>query len=240
MGFKSAGLGDYQANKPFSYYMRRKERPTKRRQGILYVPGLTGDALSWEADSIIEATWKACAEYRYRLFTINEEIQWGNSAMMTKLDNAYAWCRANLGFRTRVHLFGTSGGGPAILNWARANPTLVASIVGIVPAIDIQDIDDNNLTAVLGLPAATYGPHVAYGGARPPDANNPADNTSGFSGIPMLIHYGISDPICRPGPATTFINATGCESVALPGGHSSVGVSPTTILNFFTRYARRP
>lgn len=240
MAYQTAGLGDYQAVKPHSVLARRKERLTKTRQGIMYVPGLTGDSLAWKAGPEVYQVWKACADYRFRLMSISEEIQWGNDAILTKMTNAYAWGRANLGWRTRIHLFCASGGGAAVLNWARANPTLVASVVAIIPAIDLQDIDDNNLTDVIGLPNATYGPHVAYGGSRPPDANNPADNAASYTSIPMLIFYGATDPICRPTPAQTFINASGCYSVRLPGGHSSTGVVADDVVQFFRGYARRP
>lgn len=236
MAYQSAGFTTI----PYSFYARKKERLAKRRQGILYVPGLTGTVYSWRDGAEVKATWKACAEHRFRLLSIAESIKWGNSIILAQLDIAYALARDSFGFRERVHLFCASGGGAAVFNWAAANRDKVASVAAVIPALDIQDIHDHQRTAAIGLPDATFGPKVAYANARPPDASNPASNPTDYAGLPMLIYYGATDPVCVPAAAEAFGAATGATLVELPGGHSSVGMGAGDVRDFFASHANHP
>ena len=140
--------------------------------------------------------------------------RWGNAAMRTAISTLRTNAQVSLFASGKVHLLGISAGATAAFNWAKANPSLVQSILGVVPAIDIQDIHTNNRGGFAAEIA------TAYGGA-PADADNPADNAATFASIPHKLLYATDDPICTAAAVTAFAAASGAKLHSLGAiGHT--------------------
>lgn len=158
-------------------------------------------------------------------------IAWGNSNAPTAMDGTLTTLINTSKVRSdKVVLLGQSMGAATVLNWAYNNPTKVAAIVLHVPAVDLQDIIDNNR---LGL-----GPSVttAYGG-NPPAAYNPAVNTATFAPMPMRIYYSTDDPVCVPAVVTPFGAATGADMVSLgANGHAITGIDLEDMADWIAQY----
>lgn len=239
----SRGTGLIQASRTHSIYHRRTARFSRQATGIIYVPGLTGNELSWDPTYGTEVgqSWRACAEYRFRICSMEELIEWGNDTIQQRITDLYTYAQANWGYSpNRVHLFAASGGTPTVLNWARHNQSLVASIALVIPAVDPQSIENNKAVELIWGAGSnsTYGPNVAYGGSPTiPDAYNPTKNAGEYGGIPIRIWYSPNDQIIIPSTVTTFAAASGAGLTLLPTqtglGHSSVGMKAGDVLSFF-------
>jgi pimeloyl-ACP methyl ester carboxylesterase len=231
-----------------SIYRRARDRP---RWGILYMPGLTGTEMSWASDGAIVAgehtnlirdVFEACGRRRLYLASVEELIEWGNDDAIDRVDSLYTETIAQKGFKDgAVHLFFASGGAPMALNWALQHPDQVRSCVGVIPAVDAQDIYDHNRTDAVGLPHATYGPQVAYGGSRPPDDHVPARNAAGYAGMTGRLYYSPNDTVIIPSTVTSFCATAGWEAIALPAqagsGHGAAGLPIEDIANFFLAHS---
>lgn len=154
---------------------------------------------------------------------------WGNTTGQQRVTDLWDWLLADISPSPRTDkplLFGTSMGGLVMLNWARANPTLVAGLYLQIPAVNPADIHDNNR----GGYASSI--ETAYGGSGSYAANvggfNPSAHASDYTSIAsnMLIHYSGDDPICVPSEVTAFASATGATAVNI--GNAGHGVSTLT------------
>jgi predicted alpha/beta hydrolase family esterase len=130
---------------------------------------------------------------------------WGNSTVRTNLDTLNASI-ADLVDTGSVHLFGASAGGTAVLNWAKANATLVRSIALVIPCVNVQGVHAENRG---GFAAEVT---TAYGGA-PPDAENPLDFAADLSGIPIKMWVSETDTITTMAESKAFAEASGAELV---------------------------
>jgi pimeloyl-ACP methyl ester carboxylesterase len=155
----------------------------------------------------------------------------------------------------KVHLIGGSGGATDAINYARANPTLVASMYLIAPLVDVEDFYSNWLnggangaTGSSGVTTAeinkAYNAGVDDGGtaylaAMP--SHNPirSGNQAALSTIPMKLPYSDNDPFIPVSKVTAYadlVNAAGGNAVAYSQGavgHSGTGVDPQDVVSFF-------
>lgn len=154
---------------------------------------------------------------------------WGNATAQGRVSSLRTYGQSTWGFAAgTVDLIGFSMGTAAVLNWAKANPTLVGKIALILPAVDVQDIHANNR----GNHAATIA--TAWGGSAPSDANNPADNTADLSAFDHAIWYSTDDPVCVQSVVTTYGTAVGAEMHSLGAvGHTSTGINSDEVVDFF-------
>lgn len=140
--------------------------------------------------------------------------RWGNAAMRADMATIRSNAIAAMAADEPAHVIGFSAGVTAAYNYAKANPTHVASLVGILPCVNIQRIHSADLG---GFAAEIAG---AYGGA-PADADNPADNAATFASIPQLLIYSTNDSIAEASEVTSFAAASGAELVSMGAiGHS--------------------
>lgn len=205
---------------------------SESRLGIVF-QGLAGADYLYATSPYHEVGYEL-AEYGIPLINAQYGVtaQWGNATALSRMDDARTYANAALLPRTdKVVLVGQSKGGTAVLNWAKANPTLVAAIALFVPAVDIQDIYTNNR----GGNQSSIS--TAYGGA-PPDASNPADNTSSFTSFPIKIWYSTNDTTCTPETITAFASATGAELSSMGDvDHADWPVYPENeVLQFLAPY----
>lgn len=112
----------------------------------------------------------------------------------------------------KVHLIAGSGGFAAASLWANANPTLVSSIVGMAPLVDLEDFytnrTDATITAVEVNKAYNAGVDdggTAYQAAKV--AHNPTKNVASLTGIPIKLWYSTDDPYIAPSTVTAYQTA---------------------------------
>lgn len=185
-----------------------------RSTGAVVLFGATGTRDSWFA-------WDAAA-YELREITgrgipvasIGTLDYWGNATIRSNISTLVTNAQATHFKSGKVHLLGASAGGLSVLNWAKANPTLVQSIVLLIPVVDVQAVHSENRS---GFASAI---NTAHGGA-PPDADNPADYAADLSGVPIKLFYSTNDPVTTEAESLAFIAASGAEGVSMGAqGHS--------------------
>lgn len=166
---------------------------------------------------------------------------WGDDAAQTKLSDAYSFATTTLGAKSgKVLLGGWSMGVLAVLNWARANPSKVAAIACVLPAVDLVDLHDNNRAGFKAEIESTYGlgsvPSVA--GNATIAAHDPAQNTGAYIGVPIKLWYSSDDSVVIPSVVTTFASNTGAQTQSLGAvGHTLTSVDENQVLAFLGQYA---
>lgn len=157
----------------------------------------------------------------------------------------------------KVHLIGASGGATAAINYARANPTLVASMYLVVPCVDTENYYTNYTNGGANGTGVVVGPtqaeiHKAFNGgvddggtaylaAMP--ASNPAraGNQAALAGIPMTLAYSTTDPFFPVATITSYaaaVNAAGGSATAVSQGavgHTADGINSDDVALFFNR-----
>jgi hypothetical protein len=130
-------------------------------------------------------------------------------------------------------------GNLSAMAYARANPTQVAAIAGVIPALDLNDIHANNRGG------AAAGVNTAYGGAYVQATHGPTHNPVTYAAtlpasLPIAIWTASDDPLCVPATTTTFMTArpgTGNNSVgALGHSEASVAAAATGVVAFIEEY----
>lgn len=168
---------------------------------------------------------------------------WGNDTAQARIDDGWAWIKANLPCATdKVLLVGDSMGGLDLLNWAHAHPSAVAGIALCFSVFDLADVHDNNYSPSF-YPSGTKAPiETAYGGLAGYQAAEPTHNPNrhpgDFSGIPIFIQYSSNDPICMPSITESFGAACGAtmdnEGAVF---HGFGNISRSQIYNWLGQYA---
>jgi hypothetical protein len=156
---------------------------------------------------------------------------WGNLTARDRMTKMYNYIQTKSYVKKgKVFLMFGSMGGIVSMNWAAANPTKVAGIMGVIPVINPDDIQQYNRW--------NYGPeiHAAYGGTYVESVQGSTSNPhtmsamGKFEGIPMMFFYGLTDDLCLPSECEEF--AANCNAL---GG--SVNLIPINDGHTFTTYA---
>ena len=145
--------------------------------------------------------------------------QWGNATGISRMGSLHTYAKSRIYNSNTVVLAGVSMGAANVLNWAKANPTYPAAIALFCPALDMQDIWDNDRANLKAWITAAYG-------GRPPDASNPADNAASFSSIPICIWYSSTDTVILPAIVEAFAAAVGSNVELRDLGTGGHDVSP--------------
>lgn len=134
---------------------------------------------------------------------------WGNSTAQTMVSDAWSWVKSNYGAKSDACIVaGVSMGGALALNWARANPTLVKAILLFYPACNLGAIYNGTGAAANGASDL----NAAYGGSWTTNGGNaydPAQNASGYTGVPIYMGYSDADTVVGTANQTAFISAVG-------------------------------
>lgn len=155
--------------------------------------------------------------------------QWGNDTVQSGIGSSWGYLRTEKGAKAdKALLYGASMGGLCALNWARANPTLVAAVALLIPVVDLADMHDSNRGGYAASIEAAYTNLAGYTAAVA--AHNPAVHASDFASIPIKAWYSGNDPVALPGPVTSFVSGAGSASAVNMGnlGHSTVGAPAST------------
>lgn len=194
---------------------RLPRRPVVTNRPVLYCHENGGGAGSIAAQA---AYWEVIPD---RLRTVlaahdlGSATNWGNDAALTAL-TAFKATVAGAGYwsqarDSKVVLFGGSMGTVTALNWARANPTLVAAIVIGLPVVDAEDVRANNRGALQAPIEAAYTNNAGWQSARA--THNPIEYAASLSAIPMKLWYASDDTIALPANVLSFQALVGasCE-----------------------------
>ena len=195
-------------------------------RGVIYCHGAGGDATSCrdyarigELDVI-----NAVAE-RFPVLSIDAggAQAWGNSTAVARVGDAVTYLQGTLGAKSgTVLLIGASMGAVTALNYARANPTKVGCVVGIIPVIDLNDMVTNNRGSLAANINTAYG---TYSEATHGPTYNPANYAASLT-TPTRLYYASDDATAIPGAVTAFDTACSSATAASVGalGHTQAAI----------------
>lgn len=228
-----------------SYVANGSQRP------IIWGHGAGGSSTSLYADPTIAVVMNAVASrFPGVSHLLGGADTWGNDASIVKVTDSKTYAQGALGGKSgKVFLCGVSMGALTLLNWAKANPTLVAAFVGILPITNLVWIHDTG-----GFKAAT---EAAYGtgavasfvGNSTITAHDPIQTPASFAGFPMKLYYSNNDAIARPTDVTGFASAVngaggncttvnmGNSSQVIGPGHGLENIDPNDVVSFLGQYA---
>jgi hypothetical protein len=236
--FTRAEFGTYRANEWHCESLPRIYTPGKRLVVWCHEHGASG--LTWNAvrdaqgqSAIADAGLPAASA------DLAGPTSWGNDASVAAIDQLWTLMQTRWGVPAdKLLLFAGSMGNLTAFNYLRANPTKVAAIASILPAVDLGFIHDSNPEANAD-PAeieAAYGGLAAYTAALP--THSPKLHKAG--GVPIRIWYSTDDPIALPATALQFASDVGASTVSLGAvGHTfgGAGFDRSTIANWLRQYA---
>ena len=159
---------------------------------------------------------------------------WSNAIVLSRISTGRTYLQGTLGAKTgKIFLSGVSMGAGGALCWAAHNPTLIAAVFVIIPAIGLTDIYTNNRS---GLQSSI---NLAYGGTYSSTATDATytpssiqasrdvyymgiNSPSMFTSFPIIMWYGTADPTAIPanvtGFATSVNNAGGNVTIVADSG----------------------
>lgn len=258
------GVGRYVASENDVLWMPRGYRGDGSVRGVVYVHGageLADTPLNRLGGKQAEAALlrAVAAVFPMVMFDagvfaqggLTDSNNWGNTNGQTRLGQAITFLQTAPGAggsqnplgggakAGKVHLLSISMGHALSLTYAQANPANVASIAGILPVNDLDDIRDNDR----GAAGYRAGISTAWGTAAwtapntppLPAAANPAKpaNQTNLLAIPQRIYYAQDDVICTPATSVALIANLGpkCTGVNLgnTGGHSDATIGAVNV-----------
>jgi pimeloyl-ACP methyl ester carboxylesterase len=164
---------------------------------------------------------------------------WGNNTSITALGQLQTWLQGTKNATAgKIALVGVSMGACAALNYARANPTLVACLVVVIPILDLNDVVTNNRGGFASAVNTAYG--GTYSDTTDGPTHSPVKYAASFT-IPTLIYYAPDDAIATVGPVNTFTAACASSTKVSVGntGHSEASVSavpPADVVAYIRNY----
>jgi pimeloyl-ACP methyl ester carboxylesterase len=221
-----------------------------RRRGMLLMPGAyTTVSNIWSQSVPIGDTQRMLADWRVpSIFTDNvDQAQWGNDTVTAaggRMKIQWDYLKAQLGAKTdKMVIYGGSMGGLNSLNFLRANPTLVAAVALVIPALALGNMYDNQTLESVGIASrasieAAYGGAAGFAAAR--DAHDPYVHRADYAalGVPIKIWYSTSDPVTPPSFITDFASAAGATTVSMGAiGHGVLSSVAPDIADFLNTYA---
>lgn len=208
---------------------------------VVYCHGLGDSATGVNAAPETRRRIKAFTSQGHTVCVPEFGSQWGNSTSMTRITEAVTYHRANLnGSNGKIFLSGSSMGSLASLNYAYFNPTLVAGVIGFIPAPNPQALRDSPIFGPFYRP--TMDP--AYGITYPtplPTGYVPysANNMAVLQNVPILLFYSVTDGVSEN--IREFAAGTGAEIYNVGNnGHSFATIDQAKneiIVDFIRRNA---
>lgn len=254
---RSASAGVYSAGHgtEVSVLMRHRRGAPNVVRGILYAHAAgqkAQDVDVWAAPLALGRRWPLLScDYGNPADTTGTTItggpyNWGNANAISRMTDAYNYLLSAAGGGAKsgtVGLFGGSMGAAVTLNWAAQNPTFVACLGLVIPAMNINDIYQGDRGNV-GLRATIGGAYgVTYPTALPNIAtNSPYDSDpTRWTGFPIKLWTGDVDPLAVPtSEAQTWaaaVNAAGgnviVQSMGATVGHTTSATPTDDVVAFF-------
>lgn len=160
---------------------------------------------------------------------------WGNDTAMSRVTEAVAYGRANLGAsEAPAVLLGFSMGGCNALNWAKRNRADTACVVGVVPVSDVTDIHTNNRSGLAAQINAAHSTWTEVG--RGADYNPATFAATDLAGLHYQAWGATSDTSCLPATVEAVCTAIGGTATytEVAGDHNSAigAVNTSTVTSF--------
>lgn len=210
----SHGLGTVHSAEVASAYKPRYPRVGK--YGVALLHG-AGNPMAWASSTWPNADRLAVALANAGIYSVSSMDTatpltpvdlWANDAHMTRVGEH----RTALGVlgadSSKMHLIGISMGGGAAIRWAAANPTLVASVVGIIPLSNIDWMYQNDVSSSRAGIGTAWG--VTFPTALPAGSNlATAAAVLNTNHIPVRLYYSSVDTLIRSVDVTSIASASG-------------------------------
>lgn len=221
----------------------RLDKHDDTRRGVIFLPGGGGLEDSWasgtftQPNSVMNLMRRLMADFPYgkwkRMASMPTNWDWGNQDMVDRQTDLWQQAKDDYGFAsTKVHVIGASMGATS-LNWVGQNLASVATFTGIIPVVDAQQIDTDNVLVPYSLPE----PHTAFGGSPVPNAYCPARHPTMFSDIPGKLFYSNNDSVIDPDGVRAFAGASGFDAINLgdqfPSGFAIPGHAALNLDDYF-------
>jgi pimeloyl-ACP methyl ester carboxylesterase len=167
-------------------------------------------------------------------------LAFGNATAVARVGDAVSHLQGTLNATSgTVLLVGASMGALSCLNYAKAHSEKVAAVVGVIPALDLNDIVVNDRAGLGPSVDAAYG--GAYSEATHGATYNPATYAATFT-TPTRLYYASDDTTAIPGAVTAFDTACGVASAVSLGalGHTEAAIDAAprdSIVQFLAQYA---
>lgn len=231
----TAGTGSYHAGENHLVWLP----PAWRGDGTVR-PILITHAGSGQAFSVTEAEMPlALAGYPLVSVDYGGPALFGNDTQMARTTEALTWAGTEFGVATdKALLYGASQGGCHAMVYAAENPTKVAAMATIWPAINVDDIHDNDRLGIASDIEAAYGGLAGWNAAEP--TKNPYNlfDELDAANIPTHVFYTTGDTVCLPTFVTQYEAAVSSVTTEVigTGDHASGTVDRKTVANFFFPY----
>jgi pimeloyl-ACP methyl ester carboxylesterase len=238
------GISGYVANEKHRAMLPPAWKGDGTKRGCLHCTGLAGTADSVFGSSFIDMpTVLATAGVPLMSCDYGGNNLWGNATSNSRMDAAWAYLQSAFGVKTdKAVVIGGSHGSVTAMRWALANPSKVAALVLVLPAVNFVDLHDNDrgpgAKATMEAAYAT-GAVASYVGNSTIAAVDPFQNVSAYAalGIPIKGFYASDDPTALPGYWQTFAAAVGAQSQSMGAvGHSSASLSGQDVYDFVKAY----
>lgn len=237
----SKGFGQYAAGEGHVGVYPRL-RPTIQRRGVIVTHGHGADHTSpvFGPYGVPPGVPAALADAGMPVLSIDAggTQPWGNDTSIARVADGWSYIKSQFGAKSdQVLIYGASMGALIALNWAKANPGLVAAMALHLPVTDLADIHDNNRIGYAVEIETAFGGAAGYAAAIA--AHNPIANASAFSDIPIKMWYASNDTVVMPATVDAFASATGAKKASLGAvGHTTNTLDPGEVLAFLRPYAQ--
>lgn len=210
-------------------------RTENSKPGVIVAPGRGAGAGQPVAVPYFGHVTEALASAGYPVLSVQGGaglFEWGSAEAVASVEAGRVYLES-LGAPTDgVFLLGISMGNAGLLNWARANPSLVKAQVATIPVVDLQQHSATNTPTDAAAQIAT-----AHGGSLAP-ANDPADNPDDVT-WPVRFYTASNDPSCPPAWTASFAAAIGPNAEVRDlgaVGHTPVTTPAAEVVDFFDSY----
>lgn len=192
--------------------------------GVIFCHGANESALISYADDAQNAIQRGIAEYAtVHLGDLGGTNTWGNSTAVARVASAVAYLRSTWDQDGPVVLVGISMGTLSAMAYTLANPTEVAAVAAVIPALDLNDLKVNR--GLAGAIDPAYG--GTYNNATDGPTHNPVLFAASLPAIPIQLWTASDDAVCVDSTADAFVTArpqtTRVDLGAL--GHSDAAVA---------------
>lgn len=244
------GVGQYAAGEIHTIAHHRLDPLTPNaKSGVVIAHGLLGNGNL----TLTEEYVKTLNDQQIPMIAtdLGGPINWGNEDCVARMDDTISYFNSVAGAKSdNVMFLGASMGAASILNWVRnwqntaagsgndfANVPKVAAIGLLAPALNMEDIYDNDRGGLAGSIDSAYSGYTGGWATQAATANS-ANYAANFSGIPIRIWYSTDDPICLASEMTAFAAASGATLTSVGAqGHAVTGMDNDDLAAWFAQYA---
>lgn len=224
------GVGTVQTGEAHTVFRPKNHFAPQSKVGVMYCHGAGGTAQEALTYGGIAHILSTLGNDRVVFAGDLGGLTWGNDTAMARIATAKTYLQGSSGGAKtgKMALVGLSMGGCNALVWAAANPALVSCIVAVIPVINLTDMHSNNRGGTASIINDAYAggwSQGTYGAAHNPLTLAQAGK---FTGIPILLFYGTTDPLCVPEQAIAFGAAVGADVTLVPiaAGHDFQALGP--------------